>query len=326
MVDTFVSYLLRFRSTLDFTPGTRGWCYLIEQDGKLGKSQFDLMEDLLGDWRKAGLIPLDFVTADEKRAPLNLESLDESTPTGYAKIYATIAAECWKNYTPISFWTYQKYYIEEVVEKIDLRELFKDVCAEFHVPIWNAGGWSDINSRADLMNRFKPHDEAGRRCVLLYCGDLDPAGELISDKIRSNLFELKNAVHWSPDEDRLIIDRFGLNEDFVRANRLSWIEGLETSKGEYNLEDEWHPDHFKPYVQNYLKKYGAKKVEANALVVRAAAGRQLCRDAILKYIDRDGITQYEKDLAEEQSKVKKALPGVLREMLSGKGGNGGQPT
>jgi hypothetical protein len=309
---------------MDFTPGTRGWCYLIEQDGKLGKSQFDLMEDLLGDWRKAGLLPLDFVTADEKRAPLNLETLHDSTPTEFAKIYAKIAAECWERYRPISFWTYQKYYIEESVEKIDLRELFKDVCAEFHVPIWNAGGWSDINSRADLMLRFKRHDEAGRRCVLLYCGDLDPAGELISDKIRSNLFELENAVHWSPDESRLIIDRFGLNEAFVRTNRLTWIDGLQTSKGEYNLEDPRHPDHHKAYVQNYLKKYGARKVEANALVVRAAAGRQLCRDAILKYIDPDGITRYAKDLALQQRKVKKVLPDVLREMLSGKGGSNGK--
>jgi hypothetical protein len=178
--------------------------------------------------------------------------------------------------------------------------------------VWNAGGWSDINSRADVMRRFQKHDAAGRRCVLLYCGDFDPAGLLISDMIRKNLRDLEAAMGWFPDDDRLIIDRFGLNEDFITANHLLWIDGLETGGGKYNLEDPRHPDHFKPYVQDYLKRYGPRKVESNALVAHYGSGRQLCREAIEKYIDPHGIRRYKARLQARQRQVRRLLPDVIR--------------
>jgi hypothetical protein len=292
---------------------------MLENEGMLGKGDFDRMEGLLGDWRKEGLIPLDWVGRDDKRAPQNEEVLDSQTPEEYAQTYVKIAAECDQDYKPLSFWEFQPCYIEMAVEKTDLRHLFGPVCAEFHIMIWNAGGWSDINSRADLLIRFQEHDAAGRQCILLYCGDFDPWGQLISDVIRKNLKDVEKAVGWFPDEDRLIIDRFGLNEDFITANSLLWIDGLETGSGK-NLADKDHHEHDKEHVQKWLKTYGARKVEANALVVRPEEGRQLCRDAIEKYIDRDGIRRYEAALKTERRKVKKALPGAFRAML--KGGNG----
>jgi hypothetical protein len=321
--DAFRDKLLEIQSRLDFTPGTRGWCYLAENAGMVTKGDFDRLERLLSDWRREGLLPLCFCASDEKRAAENLESLDEVSPQEYAERQLRSAANCWFWYDPISFWSYQPYYIEVAVEKVDLRELFTKVCAEYHVPIWNAGGWSDLNSRAATLLRFREHVEEGRRCVLLYCGDLDPAGEHISDIIRKNLRDLSQAQEvqwWFPDEDgQLIIDRFGLNIDFIKAHNLTWIDGLETGSGG-DLASPKHPDHWKPYVQNYLKKYGPRKVEANALVVRHEAGRRLCRQAILKYIDQDGIRRYQKALQRKRNQVKKALPDVMRTMLDG--GNG----
>ena len=318
-VDSLVQQLLEIQSRLDFEVGTRGWCYLLENEGAIGKDEFDRMETLIGDWRKSGKLPLDFCANDEKRAPVNLEDLDAKDPEIYARSYALTVATCWERYEPISFWDFQSRYIEMAVEKNDLRTLFQDVCAEYHVPVWNAGGWSDINSRADLMKRFRNHTRFGRHCVLLYCGDFDPAGLHISDTIRKNLQDLENAVGWCPDEDHLTIERFGLNYDFITANNITWIEGLKTGGGKFNLEDPAHKDHFKPYVQIYLKLYGARKVEANALVARHEAGRQLCREAIEEHIDQDGIEKYEEKLREERQKVRKILPGVLSEMLEGDG-------
>jgi hypothetical protein len=246
---------------------------------------------------------------------VNLENLDSEDPTLYARRHVKAAARCDRWYQPISLWSFQSNYVEMVVEKSDLRTLFEPVCADYHVPIWNAGGWSDINSRADMMGRFREHDEAGRHCVLLYCGDFDPAGLFISQLIRKNLRDLEAAVGWCPDEDRLVIDRFGLNEDFIEANKLLWVDGLETGSGQYNLEDPRHPDHDKPYVQDYLKRYGARKVEANALVTHFEAGRRLCREAIERYIDQDGISQYEEQLRVERQEVRKALPALMRTMF-----------
>jgi hypothetical protein len=317
--DAFITKLKEIGSRLDFTPGTRGWCYLAENEGMITKGDFDRLEGLITKWRKDGRLPLDFCACDEKRAAQNLEELTLRTPEEHARIYVEDTLECWQYYKPISFWSYQPCYIEMAVEKVDLRVLFEKICSEYHIPIWNAGGWSDVNSRADLMRRFQEHDQEGRHCVLLYCGDFDPAGLHISDAIRENIRQLENAVGWFPDDDRLIIDRFGLNYDFIMTNRLTWIDGLETGSGK-RLDDPNHDDHKKPYVQNYLKKYGPRKVEANALVVRHEAGRQLCRDAIEKYIDPDGIKRYNATLQRKRNQVKKVLPDVMKAMLNGKNG------
>jgi hypothetical protein len=128
-----------------------------------------------------------------------------------------------------------------------------------------------------IMLRFKRHEAEGRQDVLLNCCDHDPGGLNISEFLRSNLNDLARAVNWRPN--KLIIERFGLNYDFIEAQRLTWIDNL-------------HPDHNKPYVENYLKQFGARKVEANALVVRPDAGRALCRSAILKYVPKSAPKKY----------------------------------
>jgi hypothetical protein len=171
-----------------------------------------------------------------------------------------------------------------VVEKLDLRNLFESTCAEFRVPITNAKGWLDLNSRADMMRRFEKHEKAGRRCVLLLCGDHDPGGLLITNTARKNIEDLSGAVGWTPEH--LIIKRFGLNVDFIEENGLTWIDNLETSSGG-RLDDVNHDDHDKSYVQNYIKRYGVRKCEANALVSQPELGRKLCRDAILEYLPED---------------------------------------
>jgi hypothetical protein len=313
-VRAFVARLHEIRSRLDFSPGARGWGYLLEGDGLITKGQFDRMETLLGDWRKDGTIPLSMVGEDDRRLADNLEALDTDNPEDYAESFAQVAAECWESYVPVSFWEFQPCYLEQAAEKVDLKALFGPVCAEYHIPIVNFAGWTDINSRVAMMQRFRKHQEAGRKCVLLYCGDHDPAGLLISGKIRENLMALEKAAGWSPTEDNLTIDRFGLNYDFVVANNLTWIDNLETGSGK-DLADPKHPDYFKPYVQYYIKMYWNRKVEANALVARHEQGRELCRRTILKYIAPDGIAAYEKRLAEERERVKEVLPAVLRKLL-----------
>jgi hypothetical protein len=90
-----------------------------------------------------------------------------------------------------------------------------------------------------IMLRFKRHEAEGRQDVLLNCCDHDPGGLNISEFLRSNLNDLARAVNWRPN--KLIIERFGLNYDFIEAQRLTWIDNL-------------HPDHNKPYVENYLKQ------------------------------------------------------------------------
>ncbi|WP_235920885.1 hypothetical protein [Brucella anthropi] len=304
----FCAAMIEIRSRLDFSIGSRGWCYILEEYG-LDKGDFDSAQALISDCRKTGELPLDIVADDDAREFINLEALDGTTPDEEAARVIEYVQRAHRSYWPVSFWDYQHCYVQMAVEKIDLKSLFAPVCAEYRVPLANMRGSSDINSRAAMMRRFAKHEAEGRQCVLLYAGDHDPAGLRISDFLHKNLSDLSNAVGWNPE--RLIIDRFGLNADFIHRHGLTWIDNLETGSGG-RLDDPRHPDHRKAYVQDYLAEHGARKVEANALVTRPQAGRQLCRDAILKYVDAEhSVEAYQTEIAHQQGLVEQAITRMM---------------
>jgi hypothetical protein len=307
-LERFCEAIRQIQSTLDFKVSSRGWCYILEEHG-LRKGDFDSAQVLINACRKSGDLPLDICAEDEARAFENLEYIDHENPEDYAQgIIDNLQSEHLL-YAPISAWSEQRHYVEMLVEKVDLKSLFAEVCRGFHVPIANTGGWSDLNLRAEMMRRFAEWEFKGKRCVLLYCGDHDPGGLAISKTLRSNLEDLADTVGWSPEN--LVISRFGLNADFIEAQGLSWIDNLATANGKYPLNDRRHPDHGKPYVQDYLRRFGARKVEANALVVRPEAGRNLCREAILKYVSRLALRAYQRKLSAAQAEVRDHLVRLL---------------
>jgi hypothetical protein len=61
----------------------------------------------------------------------------------------------------------------------------------------------------------------------------------------------------------------------------------------------------------FLKQFGARKVEANALVTAPEAGRELCRQAILNYVAETAPEEYEAKLGEIQEVVR----GKVAELL-----------
>jgi hypothetical protein len=308
-LERFARRIIKINSSLDFRVSSRGWCYILEEQG-LPKGDFDAAQDLINDCRKRGVLPLDICCEDGGRQAEHLESIDQETPAEFAAGWIEyVHNDVHNGYTPKSFWEDLDVYVEMTVEKIDLKSLFSSVCAPFHIPLTNISGWNDINSRAAIMRRFASWERRGKRCVLLHCGDHDPGGLHISDFLRANFEELAGAVGWHPRN--LTIERFGLNADFIQAQGLTWIDNLETSSGG-RLDDPRHPDHQKPYVQSYLQRFGARKVEANALVIRPRAGRDLCRRAILRYVWQSAVTRYERDLASLRDAAQSEIARLLR--------------
>jgi hypothetical protein len=308
-VETFCKLILQIHSSLDFGVGSRDYCYLLESHG-LGKGDFDAGEKLINDCRKSGDLPLDICAEDASRDAIGLETIDKLNVPGKADaLIDHLLNRAPEVYLPISFWDGLNVYVEVATEKLSLRNLFEPVFREFHIPVTNFKGWSDLNSRAAMMRRFKIHEAAGRKCILLICGDHDPGGLLITQTLHKNLEDLSRAVGWSPAN--LVIIRFGLNEDFIDDNGLTWIDNLETSSGG-RLDDEGHADHDKDYVQDYITEFGVKKCEANALVIVPEVGRQLCRNAILEHIPADAVERYERRLAP----LRKQLQQALRERVS----------
>lgn len=160
-VERFCRQIIQINSTLDFKVSSRGWCYILEEHG-LEKGDFDVTQRLINDCRKSGDLPLDICAEDEARLADNLERLDVDDPLQESTRAIEFIQEWHETYNPISFWGCQDYYVEMVVEKIDLKSLFSPICEEFHVPCTNSRGWSDINSRARMAERFKVWEEKGK--------------------------------------------------------------------------------------------------------------------------------------------------------------------
>jgi hypothetical protein len=308
-VAEFCAVILKLQSRLDFAVGSRGWAYLLESERFIDKGEIDRAQDLVNACRKSGDLPLDICSEDDKRAAENLETIHSNPKVRAAGIFDYVqTAE--KHYTPFSFWNDRDTYVQVGVEKSNVKNLFAKTCAGLYVPIANLGGWADLNVRAGFMQRFKEREAQGKRCVLLTFTDLDPGGLNISKFLRSNLEELAKAVGWSPDN--LIIERFGLDYEFVEGHQLVWIENLATSKGEYPLNDRRHPDHYKSYVQDYLRQFGARKVEADALLKVPELGRQLCLQAILKYVPASAPRRYQTKLKPVRTQMRRELDRLWR--------------
>src|SRR5262249_13144614 len=158
----------------------------LEEHG-LTKGDFDQAQRTINGARKSGLLPLDICAEDDGRAAANLEQLDEQNPEEFAQGWIDYLEVAHEQYTPVSFWDALPVYLQRTVEKIYQKTLSEPVCAEFHVPLINISGWSDINARAALMERFSAQEAEGKQCALLHCGDHDPGGLHISEFLRSNL-------------------------------------------------------------------------------------------------------------------------------------------
>lgn len=283
---------------------TRGWCYALEESG-LNKTDFDAAENIIVKLRKDGIIPLDAVLEDPAREWSGFENLDYADPTSEANWILSGILNSINCYRPISFWDRQSVFVCMAVEKRDLVSIFEPVCRQYHVPIANFRGSPDLLSRGKALKQFMNQWAVDRPVVVLYCGDHDPAGLRMSGpEMVSNFADMHNTIL---EGKRLIfnhggfsVDRFGLNADFIKAAGLTWVDNLLTGQKDKHkiadLADPKHDHHNRPYVQNYIKQFGARKVEANALVVRPEMGRDLCRHAIEKYIDPESVSAFADEL------------------------------
>jgi hypothetical protein len=180
----FAELLKEIDSRLDFKQSPRGWCYTLEGEGIIDKDEFDRGEGAINECRKLGLLPIDFCAEDATRVWDGVEEPTDGSIEQQFRLYLKAALRVYDYYKP-DWWEGEKYYIQMLVEKVDLKSLFEPVCKEYHIPIANAHGWSDINERAEMAIRFKyAQEQRGQKCVLLYCGDFDPWGLKIESTLK----------------------------------------------------------------------------------------------------------------------------------------------
>ena len=317
----FVSDLIAINNQVGIKMSARGWGYYLEGLGQITKKDINTVGDRINDYIKEGLLPIDFTAEEEARQFSGVETPDDRTEAEAIKQQLNSVLEC-DNYYSIDWWDDEKYYLQMLVEKIDLKNLFYPICSMMHIPIATSKGWGSIRQRGIYSLRFKEAEEKGLKCVLLYCGDHDPDGLRIAKGITSNLQDLKH-TYWMDgrtgyDPKNLIIDRFGLDAKFINENNLVWINNLETGSGGYLAKEvdgrivsgktkggEPHKNFLLPYVQDYIKMYGVRKCEANAIMSNMKMGQWLCMQAIWKHLGEDAGNRFENKKAELKASMKR---------------------
>lgn len=321
---------------IGFKVSARGWCYQLETERLINKDEFDKVESWINKCRKKGILPIDFTAEEEGRKFSCVEVPDPDTPIEDLRYWVENTLTTGDRYH-VDWWVGEKYYIQMLVEKVDLKTLFMPVCKRYHIPIATSKGWSSMLQRGEYARRFKEAEDKGLTCVLLYCGDHDPDGLRISDCIRKNLADLQD-VKWGDGEqgynpENLIIRRFGLDASFIDRYGLTWINNLKTGSGgelARVVDGEFvagltkngkpHKNFNMPYLQKYLHDFGVKKCEANAIIPMPEIARNFVKESITEFLGDEALDRFEekrRDVINELSafKEKTGLQKALQKAL-----------
>lgn len=269
--------------------GPRGWAYYAEGLGLITKGEFDRFETLLTEMRKDGELDPDVIEPDASRVATEVGDYEaeQDTPEEHAQYAVNEISErlnTWARiYYEFGWWDDLDYYVEMIVEKKDLVQIFRSTADRYNVRITNGKGDTDIHTRLAMLKRFRDHTDAGRRCILLAIGDHDPKGLHIVDGLHRTIMSCANIKGLDWDEPDFEVVNVGLTEGQINDLGLMKIANLETGGGK-DLSSPRHPDHHKPYVQDYIRQFGVWKCEANALVGNPREAKNLLESAINDYI------------------------------------------
>lgn len=269
--------------------GPRGWAYYAEGLGLITKGEFDRFEKLLTDMRKDGELDPDVIEPDASRMATTVYDFEAERDTveehaQYAVDEISDRLKLWaRSYHENGYWDGLDYYVELIVEKKDLVQIFRSTADRYNIRITNGKGDTDIHTRLAILKRFRDHSFEGRRCVLLTVGDHDPKGRDIVEGLFRNIMSCANIKGLDWDAPQFEVVNIGLTERQIDDLGLMKIPNLETGGGR-DLSDPAHPDHFKPYVRDYIAQFGVWKCEANALVGNPRAAMALLENAINEFI------------------------------------------
>lgn len=308
----------RLSASTGYKFGPRGWAYYAEGLGLITKGEFARFEKLLTDMRKDGELDPDVIEPDGSRMATEVNDFeaDDDTPEQHAQYAVNEIGQRLKDWASIyrqtGYWDDLDYYVEMIVEKKDLVQIFRSTADRYRVRITNGKGDTDIHTRLAMLKRFRDHTDAGRQCVLLAIGDHDPKGLHIVQGLQRTIMSCANikGLDW-PDPDFEVVN-IGLTEQQVFDLDLMRIGNLETGGGR-DLSDPRHPDHFKPYVQDYMARYGVWKCEANALVGHPRKAEGLLETAINRFIP----ASHPADIREKNRPGQAAVQSEISRLMQG---------
>lgn len=302
--------------------GPRGWAYYAEGLGLITKGDFSRFTSLLTDMRKAGELNPDVIEPDLSRMATEVDDYESNYSTEDEHAENAISdisdrLEIWARiYHEHGFWDHLDYYVEMIVEKKDLVQIFQTTSDKYNIRVTNGKGDTDIHTRLAMLKRFKEHTEEGRRCILLAVGDHDPKGLQIVEGLHNTLMSCANIKGLDWDYPEFDVVNIGLTEEQIDDMGLMRINNLETGGGK-DLASPNHADFNKTYVQDYIERFGIWKCEANALVSNPAAAQNMLEDAINEFIPQAHLSDIRERNQPAQQRVRGAVAALMEEWTFG---------
>jgi hypothetical protein len=108
-----------------------------------------------------------------------------------------------------------------------------------------------------------------------------------------------------------VVTRIGLTFEQIESLGLPWINNLITSSGE-DLANPKHRDHQFDYVQGYIREFGTRKCEANALAAHPDEAARLIEHAITQYVPTSWPDVYEHQLRPHRDALRESVFRLIR--------------
>ncbi|MEO0247874.1 MAG: hypothetical protein ABIM20_07855 [candidate division WOR-3 bacterium] len=90
----------------------------------------------------------------------------------------------------IDIWENQDYHLELWIEKDALIKLFKQIAKKYQLNLYPSRGYSSLTKIHEAQERYKEQIKRGKRCIILYFGDLDPSGWNIYEVIQKKFSDI----------------------------------------------------------------------------------------------------------------------------------------
>ncbi|MGB9622496.1 MAG: hypothetical protein ACPL07_01505, partial [Candidatus Bathyarchaeia archaeon] len=213
-------------------------------------------------------------------------------------------------------WKKQPYYVEVWIEKEALSRVILPICQKYRVNLIVGKGYSSYTQVYKAATRF-PKEKAG---TILYCGDLDPPGLHIEEKLTERLQKklLANKLEISDEE----ADNSWKNLADEKKYLITYLTNLEVKRVALTPsqveEHSLPPSPIKKAGQKYreyMKLYGDKVWELDALDPRILTA--LLEEEIKRLIDWKIWAEREKEVEEKRNQLKQELMKAFPDYFKG---------
>ena len=313
-IAAFCERILEINSTFDFRVSSRGWAYLLEGEGVGSRrADFDAAQNFIPTIAASReLFPLNICSEDNRRAGEGVEYLDGEAQRAPQRHPDPPRAKNTSSIRRLVFWDPLDVYVEMAVEKGDLKGLFAPVCRR--IP---NGDYEHRRLGGPALPRSHDAPVRGAR------SRRSPGRAAVLRRPRSGRSQYLKHAPCEPGGDGgalrtvipigLVIDRFGLNFDFIEANRAHLDRQPRNWQRQSASTIRSTPTTGNCMSSRICRGSGRARSKGNALVTRVLAARDLCRQAIVKYVPAFAPAAYTARLAVLRAELRAAI----RERLDG---------